>query len=159
MLLGAAVFFIFVEILPLGTGTRSLPTPDLVLCLLLAWALRRPEFVPFPVVALIGLTTDFLFLRAPGLWTIVLILTIEAARRQVRSDRTISPLEEMVMVLGFASAAILGNALLLLFFGVAGPSLGSVTLGLVFTVLAYPLVALATVFIFRVNRIDPKDGI
>lgn len=148
---------IFLKLLPLQSGGSTLPWPDLILCLMAAWAIRRPALVPLGMVVLVGLLTDFLFIRAPGPWTLILILCFEVLRVQARREGTMSVATEAGTILAVFTSAFLANRLILAVFAVPQPPFGATVLELLVTVLAYPLVALVTVFIFRVTRPDPTD--
>lgn len=150
-------FMIFLKLLPLQSGGSTLPGPDLILCFMAAWAIRRPALVSLGMVVIVGLVTDFLFIRAPGVWTIILILSFEALRVQARREGTMSFASEMGIILAVFTSAFIANRLILLAFGVAQPPLGATVLELFVSLLFYPLVALITVFIFRVRHPDPTD--
>lgn len=157
LLLGLVLIAIFFKLLPLQSGGSTLPRPDLILCLMAAWAIRRPALVPLGSVLLVGLLTDFLFFRAPGVWTLLMILGFEALRIQARREGTMSIATEAGTILAVFTSAFLANRLILGAFAVPQAPLGATLLELVLTLICYPLVALATVFIFRVRRPDPTD--
>ncbi|NCO16036.1 MAG: rod shape-determining protein MreD, partial [Alphaproteobacteria bacterium] len=75
-----ALALFFLRLLPLGAEPGRWPGPDLMLCLILAWVQRRPDYLPAPLIALVVLTEDFLMLRPPGLWTAIVVLATEFLR-------------------------------------------------------------------------------
>ena len=157
LLFGLVLVAIFVNLLPLQPGGSTLPWPDLIFCLMAAWAIRRPVLVPLGMVLVVGLLTDFLFLRPPGVWTIMLILSFEILRIQARREGTMSGATEAGTIAVVFTSAFLGNRLFLGIFAVPQAPLGATLLELLLTLMLYPLVALVTVFIFQVRRPDPTD--
>ena len=77
LFLGLATFITFLGLLPLDLTVRPIPGPDFLLLLCLVWVLRRPDFAPVGLIAAIMLTADFLFMRAPGIWTLIVVLATE----------------------------------------------------------------------------------
>ena len=49
-------------------SNRFLIGPDLLIAFAFAWSLRRPEYVPSLLLALLFLLADLLLQRPPGLW-------------------------------------------------------------------------------------------
>ena len=74
LFLAVALFLIFIRLLPLPNSAGRLPGPDLLLCLICAWTVRRPEYLPVLMVAAVVLLEDMLLMRPPGLWTGLVIL-------------------------------------------------------------------------------------
>ena len=73
--LGAVLTFValssalaVVRLLPIDMQPMPLPGPDLMLCLVLAWTIRRPDLLPVWLVAVVMLAADLLLMRPPGLW-------------------------------------------------------------------------------------------
>lgn len=69
-----AFAILFVRLLPLSPGRVAMPGPDVLLCLTIAWVLRRPEQVPVLVIAAVFLIEGLLMLRPPGLWAAVVVV-------------------------------------------------------------------------------------
>ncbi len=145
----------FITLLPLGPST--LPWPDLIFCMMIAWVVRRPDLMPFPLVVFLGLIMDFLFFKTPGAWTLVLLVATEVLRKSTDQEGDSGLAFEAVAVVLTLISAFLGHRAILAVFGVPQPPLGGTLLELVFTILAYPLVALVTVYIFRIRRPDPLE--
>ena len=151
--------WIFLTLLPFGGSSFGLPWPDLAFCLMIAWILRRPELLPFPLVVALGLVMDFLFFKVPGAWTLILLVSTEVLRKSSEQEGNSGFVYETIAVIGTVFGAFLGHRALLALFGAPQPPLGGTLLELVFTLLAYPLVVLATVFIFRIRRPDLHDAL
>lgn len=75
LFLGLALVLLFLRLLPLGNAPGTLPGPDLLLCLIMAWVMRRPDYLPVGLIILVVLAEDLLLLRPPGLWTALVVLT------------------------------------------------------------------------------------
>ncbi|MEZ5912317.1 MAG: rod shape-determining protein MreD [Paracoccaceae bacterium] len=135
-----AVLVIFLRLLPLDTTPTSWPGPNLLLCLCFAWVLRRPEYVPAPLVALVFLADDILSQRPPGLFAAIALLGSEFLRRREAMSRELTFLIEWLMVAGVMTAVFLAYRLGLAITFVAQSNLSMETLQLVSTVVAYPLV-------------------
>jgi rod shape-determining protein MreD len=152
-----AVLIAFLRLLPLGDGVGGVPGPDLLVALALAWAVRRPDYVPVLLLAAIMLMADFLFLRPPGLWAAITVLGVEFLRNRETAFRDLPFLVEWGMVALLLLAMTLTNALVLLVLMVDQPTLGLTLLQLIATILAYPLVVAVTVFAFGLRRAAPGE--
>jgi len=148
---------VFIQLLPLKTHDLDLPEPDILLGVLAAWMLRRPNYVPVGLLVFVGLLTDFLFLRAPGAWTMLMVIAFEIIRARGRRDGNMTFITEISIVAIVFAGLFSANALLLLVFGVSQPPFGSTVLHYAFTVAVYPLVAMVTVFVFHVRRPNPAE--
>jgi rod shape-determining protein MreD len=155
--LALAVFVIFVGLLPLGDGAGGVPAPDLLVAIALAWAARRPEYVPVLLVATVMLLADFLFMRPPGLWAAIAVLGVEFLRNREQGFRDLPFLVEWGLVALLLLAMTLANAVVLLVLMVDQPTLGLTLLQLIATILAYPLVVAVTVFAFGLRRAAPGE--
>lgn len=85
-LIGSAVFalcmalLLFLRLLPLSSGMVGWPGPDIAVCLVFAWVLRRPDQLAAPVIVAAFLVEDIFLLRPLGLWTALVLIATEAAR-------------------------------------------------------------------------------
>ena len=152
-----ALFVAFMALLPLGDGAGGVPGPDLLVALALAWAIRRPDYVPVVLLGAILLMADFLFMRPPGLWAAITVLGVEFLRTREAAFRDLPFLVEWGMVALLLLAMTLANALVLLVLMVDQPTLGLTLLQLIATMLAYPLVVAATVFALGLRRAAPGE--
>jgi len=151
--------WIFASLLPINGAAAGLPWPDIAYCLMIAWILRRPEFMPFPLIVVLGLTMDFLFFKVPGAWTLILLLSTEILRKSSETEGNSGVIYEGGAVLATLVGAFLGHRALLAIFGVQQPPLGGTLLELVFTLLAYPLVVLISVYILQIRRPDLAESL
>jgi len=154
---GLCMMMIFLHLLPMDTSPRGWAGPDLILALTCAWVVRRPEFVPVTLVALIFVLMDLLYQMPPGLWAAFVVIGTEALRSRAHGlrDRTLSA--EWFSVAVILTAMVLGNQLTLALLLVDRPSLSLSLMQLAMTLLAYPLVALTSELIFGVRKQAPGD--
>lgn len=155
--LGLCFLIVFVRLLPLDAGPGGLPGPDLILCLTFAWVLRRPGYVPLPLVALVLLGTDVLFMRPLGLWAGIGVVAYEVLRQREATSRDLSFPLEWAMVAGVVVSMTVANALILAVFAASQPALGLTLLQMIMTVLAYPLVVLFTSSVLGVRKSAPGE--
>jgi rod shape-determining protein MreD len=150
---------VFMGLLPLNFVPDLLPAPDLLTALAFAIVLRRPEFVPFWLIAPVFFAADLMLQRPPGLWTAIVVLSAEFLRAQeYRLRETPFPVEwamvAVVLVLAtFANRAVLSLAML------PPPGFGAVMRHVVVTALTYPLVALVCYGALRIRKIRPDEAI
>jgi rod shape-determining protein MreD len=152
-----ALLIAFVRLLPLGDGGGGVPGPDLLVALALAWAIRRPDYVPTLLVAAVMLVADFIFMRPPGLWAAITVLGVEFLRNREAGFRDLPFLVEWGTVALLMLAMTLANGFVLLVLMVDQPTLGLTLLQLIATILAYPLVVAVTVFALGLRRVAPGE--
>lgn len=154
-LLTAAV--VFVQILPINIGAEPLPGPDILTLLAFAWVMRRPDFVPVSLVALVMLFTDVLFMRPLGLWAGLVVIGLEFLRARQPFSRDLPFLVEWMMVAAVLFAMTLMNALILAIFVVEQPAEGAVFLRVIVSILCYPLVVAVSRYVFGVRKVAPGE--
>ncbi|MBT8457572.1 MAG: rod shape-determining protein MreD [Rhodobacteraceae bacterium] len=150
-----AFIVIFARLLPLDAGPGGLPGPDLVLLLAFAWVLRRPDYVPVVLVAVVMLLMDVLFLRPLGLWAACTVLALEFLRSREAGARDLPFLFEWVLVGGVIVMMTLGNMLILALFAVSQPPLGLLLIQMIMTILSYPLVVLFSAKGLGLKKMSP----
>lgn len=138
VLLAAAV--VFVRLLPLGTAPGDTPGPDLLLCLTIAWVLRRPDQAPPLLIAGVFLLCDLVFFRPPGLWTLIVLAMTELLRTRLGFVRELPFAVEWAMVAAAVLSATLVEGLVLAVFAVPGADLGVALLHSLVTLVTYPAV-------------------
>lgn len=152
-----AALVIFVQILPSGLGTGRLPSPDLLILLTAAWALRRPDYVPPLLVALVLLASDILLMRPLGLWAALGLLGMETLRSRGETSAELPFLGEWLLVTVVLAAMTLAQIVILGVFMVPQPPVGATALHLVTSAAVYPAVALATTCVFGVRAAPPAE--
>ncbi len=150
--LGFAALILFAHLLPLETTPQRFAGPDILVALTFAWALRRPQYVPMLLVALVLFLADLLLQRPPGLWAALILLSTEWLKSRDRSLRENTFVAEWVTV---GSTLFLATLLYRLILGLLIVSPGALSLSFMqygMTMLAYPLIAGASYLAFGTQR-------
>lgn len=147
----------FVQLLPLEMGPGQIPGPDILMLLAFSWVVMRPDYVPVFLIAAIFFVADLLFMRPLGLWTALVVLGTEFLRNRSFTLRDTPFSIEWLMVSGVIVAVFLANMLALGLFAVTQPSLGLTLIGLIATILAYPLVVILAGRAFGLRKIVPGE--
>ena len=153
-LLSAALMLI--HLLPLSFGPRW-PGPDLLAAITFAWVLRRPMYVPITLVAAIFLMADVLFMRPLGLWTALMVLSVEFLRLREPSMREKPFPVEWISVATALLLAVASYHLILTIALVNPPPLAMSFVQYLLTVLCYPVVILVSRYVFGVTKMTPND--
>jgi rod shape-determining protein MreD len=152
-----ALAIIFARLLPLQTLPGAIATPDLLVALIFAWALRRPDYVLALVIAGVMLLADLLLGRPPGLWAALVLIAAEWLKAQGRRPADNTFLAEWLTVATILLAITVAYRIVL---GVTIVPPGAISLHVtqfVLTVAVYPLVVAAGWLIFGVRHAAPGD--
>lgn len=157
-----ALVFLFFRLLPLGeviapcgpedTGCRLLawfshmPGPDLLLCIIFAWTMRRPDYLPVLLIAAVVLLEDWIVLRPPGLWTGLVVLVSEIIRSRVALTRELNFGVEWLLVSAMMVVLLIVYRLAFGLVLLPQPPFGFAMVQVLWSILCYPLV----VFLSRV---------
>ncbi len=129
-----------IPMIPMGLAANSIPFPDLLYVVIVAWIIRRPDSAPMLLVAFLALLGDALLMRPLGLWAVLLLAGSEALRASKRAFRDIPFVLEWAYVAGlFVVLNVLQNLLLLVTF-TPMHGFGAVFGHVLRTVAIYPLV-------------------
>jgi len=158
LLVALTVLDIFIRVLPLGEGRGTFPGPELLLCVVFAWVLRRPAYAPALLIAAIFLTTDMLFQNPPGLWPGLVVLGAEFLRVREPLSRDLPFAIEWGMVAGVMVIMLLAERMILGVFMVEQASFGLSALQLVMTVAIYPMVVFLSTFALGVHKLQPGEA-
>lgn len=157
-----ALVFLFFRLLPLGeviapcgpddSGCRLLawfshmPGPDLLLCIIFAWTMRRPDYLPVLLIAAVVLLEDLIVLRPPGLWTGLVVLVSEIIRSRVALTRELNFGVEWLLVSAMMVVLLIAYRLAFGLVLLPQPPFGFAMVQVIWSILCYPLV----VFLSRV---------
>ncbi len=150
-------FLTFLSLLPLETAPRNWAGPDLILALSCAWVLRRPEFVPAPLIALVFLLTGLLFQMPPGLWAALVVIGTQTLRARAPGLRDLTFAAEWVTVAITLLLMTLANQVVLAVLLVDRPALTLNLMQVFMTLAAYPVVVIASQFLLGVRKHAPGD--
>jgi rod shape-determining protein MreD len=112
-----------------------------MLCLMLAWVTRRPDYLPAMLIVAVVLVEDLILMRPPGLWAAIVLVATEFLRARSALTRELGFLPEWFLI-GIVMFAML--AAFRLIQGVAfldQPGFGYAFAQTAMTILCYPLVA------------------
>ncbi|MEM8823608.1 MAG: rod shape-determining protein MreD [Pseudomonadota bacterium] len=153
---GLAILILFLALLPFGPSNAGIPGPELTLCLICAWVLRRPDYVPLWIIVPILLLDDVLMMRPLGLWTLVVIVVTDVLRRRVDHTEVLPFSSEIPLVAGWIGAAFILNYLALVVLLAETPPVAGLVLQAMATIVLYPFVALFSQMI-GVRRLAPGE--
>lgn len=171
LFLGLAALVTFLRLLPMqdygaaasgstgglfGLSARDWPAPDFLLCLTLAWIVRRPDLLPAPVIAAYFLFEDLLLLRPPGLWALVVLLATEFLRTRAGLLRGFGFWLEYAIVFGLMLTMFLANRALLAIVMMPNAPLDLSFAQFLGTVLAYPAVVVVLHYVLKLRK--PATG-
>lgn len=152
-----ALIFLFIRLLPMGEASSAtcapddgfcramawlgqMPGPDLLLCIVFAWTMRRPDYLPALLIAGIVLAEDLILLRPPGLWTALVVIASEFIRSRVALTRELNFGVEWLLVAAMMLAMLI---LYRMAFGLVllpQPPFGYALMQVIWSVLCYPIV-------------------
>jgi len=149
VLCGLVVMF---HLLPLGQIDAITFSPDIILCITLAWVVRRPDYAPIFLIAGVALLAELLLMRAPGLWAALTVLLADSITKQRNKMRSTGfGVEWFRVTVGIAAIFILeriANGVLFL----ETPPLGASIAQFLATVVAYPIIVGITSGIIRIRK-------
>lgn len=151
-----ALVLLFLRLLPLGSVAGDWPGPDLLLCLIFAWVMRRPDYLPVLLIGAVVLMEDLILMRPPGLWTALVILATEFIRARVALTRELQFLTEWLLVAGLMIALLIAYRLAFTIVFLPQPAFGFALLQTLWSILCYPLVVVASRLAFDLRK--PATG-
>ncbi|HBS50182.1 MAG TPA: rod shape-determining protein MreD [Rhodobacteraceae bacterium] len=155
---GLALVVIFFHLLPLDTLPRRWAPPDLIVAITFAWALRRPDFVPPLLVALVMLTADLMFHRPPGLWAFLVVAGVEYLKGRFEGLRDASFLGEWAAVFIVLVTITLLNRTVLGLTGVPQAPLALTLTQMLLTGAIYPLAVGVSQSLMGVRKLTPGES-
>jgi len=151
-----AFAILFFALLPFGPGEGGVPGPELTLCLICAWVLRRPDYVPVWLLVPVLVLDDALLMRPLGLWALIVLLVSEYLRRRVDQAEQLAFWPEVGLVTGCITVAFLANHLALGLLLAQTPPLAGQALHALATIVFYPLTAIFSQ-VLGVRRLAPGE--
>lgn len=150
LVLAFALFFL--RLLPINTVSDSWPGPDILLCLVFAWSLRRPDYLPFWLVAIVIFLEDILLMRPLGLWAALVVAGAEFLQSRTSLTRELNFGVEWILVSGVMAAQFLANRLIFAFALVPQVPVSYTLVQLVATILFYPVVVVLSRLAFGLRK-------
>ena len=149
---------IYAEAAPLGLGPSAPPSPDLLLCVVVYWTVRRPEATPLLAIFALGLMRDFITdapLGAGALSLVIVTEILKAQRRRVQ--RSGFYLEWIALGLAVLGATAFQWLLVVLTF-MQPPYLMDLLHQCLYTVMVYPALALLFRWVLRITWPAPEPA-
>ncbi len=140
LFLGLAALFLFLRLLPLGNTAGAFPGPDLLICLMIAWVMRRPDFLPLAMIVAVTLIEDLILMRPPGLWTALVVLATEFLRSRTALTRELNFVTEWMLAGGLMIGMLLAYRLVFMLALLPQPPFGFAVVQVLWSILAYPVV-------------------
>ena len=153
--LGLAAVILFAQLIPLDEIPSRWTGPDALLVLTLVFLVRRPDFVPFPMILAVFLLADLLLQRPPGLYAACVCLLSEFLRKRARGLRAVPLAVEWGTVAIGVVALTMGYRIVLLFAMVPQSPLMLTIIQAGATILVYPLAAGLAHLFFGLTRPAP----
>jgi len=151
LMVGLGLVAIFVEAAPLGLMPGAPPSPDILLCVLLYWSIRRPGSTPLAAVFALGLIRDFLTDLPVGAGTLTLIVATEVFKARRRQFQRANFLVEWIAVglAALASATVLWTMVMLTLS--QPPYVMDLVHQCLYTAMLYPFVVLIFRWVLRIT--------
>lgn len=156
MFLLIALVLMFARLVPLEGQAGDWPGPDILLCVIFAWAMRRPDFLPVWLLAGVLLLEDMLLLRPPGLWTAVVIVAVEFVRNRVTLTRELTFTVEWALVAALMVSCLLAYRMVFTLSFLPQAGFGFAMMQVLWSILCYPLVVGASRLAFDLRK--PATG-
>lgn len=153
---GVAVVLLFLRLLPLGDEAGTFPGPDILLCMTVAWCMRRPDFLPVWLVVAVTLTEDLILMRPPGLWTAIIVLATEFLRGRSALTRELNFVVEWMLASGLMMGMLLAYRTAFSLALLPQAPFGFAAVQVIWSILAYPVIVLLSRLAFDLKK--PATG-
>jgi rod shape-determining protein MreD len=152
-----ALLTLFFHLLPLNPAPSQWASPDVLVALVFAWTVRRPEYVPIVLVAGVMLLADLMLQRPPGLWSVLVVCAAEWLKSRERRQReTTFALEWLTFAGTLIVITILYRTVMMILIITPGALMLSFVQVLA-TIAIYPAVVGVSYFLAGVRRSAPGD--
>ena len=151
-----AVVLFFIRLLPLGAQAGHWPGPDLLLCLVIGWVMRRPDYLPVWLIAVVVFVEDMLLMRPPGLWTALVVIVAEFLRGRVALTRELNFAVEWLLASTLMLALLLAYRLAFAATLIPQTSFGFALVQTIGTALCYPVLVIVSQMMLNVHK--PATG-
>ena len=129
-----------------------MPGPDLLLCVIFAWMMRRPDYLPALLIAAVVLLEDMILMRPPGLWTALVLIASEFVRGRVALTRELNFGVEWLLVAGLMLAMLVVYRLTFAMVLMPQPGFGFAMVQVAWSILCYPVVVFLSRFVLDLHK-------
>lgn len=148
---------LFVNLLPIDLSAGRFPGPDIFIAVAIAWLLRRPDYVPILLVAILIFLTDLMYQDIPAVGALMAVIGFEVLRRREPGLREQPFLVEWGVVAAVLLGMLFAERILLMIFFVDQIPLGRALLQFLITVAIYPIAVFVSVFVLRIEKLQPGE--
>lgn len=147
-----ATVILYARFLPGDRADDVWPGPDLLVCIVFCWTMRRPDYLPFWLVAVVILTEDLLLSRPPGLWAALSVAGAEFLRSRTSLARELNFGAEWLLASLVMVAMALANRLVFAVSVLPQIPADAIVWQLIATILCYPLIVGVSVLAFGLHK-------
>lgn len=158
LFLSLGFFTTLAALLPLGLSAEAVLMPDLFFCMAFCWVVRSAKTAPITIVFLVAFFSDLLLMRPLGLWTFIVVLSMEFTRYQRHPIREQMFIVEWVLFALLFGCALLFQSMLLAVSFSDLPDFDLTMWYFVTTVLAYPIVVIVLYYVFGIRVEKTPSG-
>lgn len=151
------VAFALFDLLPLGAGIHDWPAPAWALLVAIAWVVRRPDYIPLSLFAVLAFLLDLLLMRPPGLFAALSVVAVEFLRSRAHAAREWPFLLEWLVVGTVLLVMVLGNRLVQGIFALPQPRFGLEMQQFISNMIVYPVIVGLSGWLLRVRRLRPGE--
>lgn len=143
---------LFWHLLPLSHDAGRLPGPNWMLALAFAWVMRRQDYAPIWLIAIVILIEDFLMMRPPGLWTALVVVACEFIRMRSVLMRELNFVAEWALISGLMLGIVLVYRIIFAITFLPQVSFGFALVQVLWSIAAYPLVVFVTRYVLALHK-------
>lgn len=129
-----------------------MPGPDLLLCVIFAWTMRRPDYLPAVLIASVVLLEDLVLMRPPGLWTALVLIASEFIRNRVALTRELNFAVEWFLVAGIMVGMLLVYRMVFALTLLPQPGFVFAMVQVIWSILCYPFVVFLSRFVLDLHK-------
>ena len=149
------LLILFFHLLPQQMLPRSWAGPEWITLFVFGWVVRRPDFVPAPLLGALLLLADFMLGRPPGLWAVLVLIGAERLRARTLTLWDGTLIGEIMEVSITLVVITLSYELILALLIVDGTNFSLSAIQALASVAAYPLVIFVAHSLMRVRKATP----
>lgn len=152
LFIAIALTLVFFRLLPLGSMAGDLPGPDFLLCIVFAWTMRRPDYLPALLITAVVLLDDMILMRPPGLWTALVIIASEFVRARVALTRELNFGVEWLLVAGMMVGMLLVYRIVFAIVLLPQPAFGFAMVQVLWSIMCYPVVVVLSRYLLDLHK-------
>ena len=130
----------------------DLPGPDILLCIIFAWTMRRPDYLPALLIGAVVLLEDMILMRPPGLWTALVIIASEFVRARVALTRELNFGVEWLLVAGLMLGLLLCYRMAFAIALLPQAGFGFAMVQVIWSIVCYPVVVFLSRYVLDLHK-------